>query len=523
MSLNGKTNEEKIWNYLTAKGLSACGAAGLMGNLYAESALNPQNLQNTYERKLGLTDAEYTAAVDSGAYTDFVHDSAGYGLAQWTYWSRKRNLQEFAKDAGKSVGDLETQLAFLCEEMSKSYATVWAALKTSASVQEASDLLLTKYERPANQGDSVKAKRAGFGMVYFEKYAGSSSAETQKGGNDKVGTIRMGHASISENGTIKGEEGDSTKKEVCVRSWYSKPWDFMAIHPDAAVREKHAQAVEAACANDNVGYSQYGRNSLYKLAKAVNFDISKVGPCNCDCSSLQNVAAVASGANVTYGSNGWVTSIMKNKLKAAGYKLVTASAYLKSADYCVRGAIYVKSDAHTVCGLDDGPKAKETLEKAGVTGAAADSDAKPAPAPAPALAFKIGDVVQFTGTRHYTSANAERGVACKPGPAKVTGLSKNAKHQYHLVKISGGGSTVYGWVDAADVKASGAIEKGDVVQFAGGPHYKSATATKAAGTPKAGPAKVTAISKGAKHPYHIIHTDKQSTVYGWVDADSVSK
>ena len=33
--LTGKTNEEKIWNYLTSAGLNACGAAGLMGNLYA--------------------------------------------------------------------------------------------------------------------------------------------------------------------------------------------------------------------------------------------------------------------------------------------------------------------------------------------------------------------------------------------------------------------------------------------------------------------------------------------------------
>ena len=64
---------------------------------------------------------------------------------------------------------------------------------------------------------------------------------------------------------------------------------------------------------------------------------------------------------------------------------------------------------------------------------------------------------------------------------------------------------------------------GDVVQFAGGPHYKSANASTKSGTPKAGPAKVTAISKGAKHPYHIVHTNNQSTVYGWVDADKVRK
>ena len=61
------------------------------------------------------------------------------------------------------------------------------------------------------------------------------------------------------------------------------------------------------------------------------------------------------------------------------------------------------------------------------------------------------------------------------------------------------------------------------VQFAGGPHYTSSNAASSSSRPKAGPAKVTAISKGAKHPYHVVHTNRQSSVYGWVDADKVSK
>ena len=102
--------EERIWRFLKGKLLSDCGAAGLMGNLYAESGLNPVNLQNTHERKLGLSDKEYTQQVDFGLYADFVHDGAGYGLAQWTFWSRKQNLLAFAKSREKSIGDLETQL-----------------------------------------------------------------------------------------------------------------------------------------------------------------------------------------------------------------------------------------------------------------------------------------------------------------------------------------------------------------------------------------------------------------------------
>lgn len=50
-------------------------------------------------------------------------------------------------------------------------------------------------------------------------------------------SVLIGHASISEQGTINGTKGDSTSKEVCTRTWYSKPWGYMAIHPNANVRE----------------------------------------------------------------------------------------------------------------------------------------------------------------------------------------------------------------------------------------------------------------------------------------------
>ena len=82
MGLSGSTTEEKIWNFLKSKGLNSFAIAGLMGNLYAESGLNPKNLQNSYEKKLGYTDEAYTAAVDCGKYTNFAKDAAGYGLAQ---------------------------------------------------------------------------------------------------------------------------------------------------------------------------------------------------------------------------------------------------------------------------------------------------------------------------------------------------------------------------------------------------------------------------------------------------------
>ena len=113
------SNETTIWNFLSDKGLNSYAVAGIMGNLYAESALKPTNLQNSYEKPLGYTDESYTAAVDNGDYTNFVKDSAGYGLAQWTFWSRKQALLDFAQAAEKSIGDLMMQLDFMWKESYK--------------------------------------------------------------------------------------------------------------------------------------------------------------------------------------------------------------------------------------------------------------------------------------------------------------------------------------------------------------------------------------------------------------------
>ncbi len=204
-----------------------------------------------------------------------------------------------------------------------------------------------------------------YDLTQYDNVVAGTEQPVQEG---TAKTVRIGHASISEQGTVNGAKGDQTGKEVCVREWYAKPWDYMAIHPEATVREKHAQAVEAACKNDNIGYGQGDRNTLNMLAKAANYDLSKVGKCNCDCSSLQNVAAVVSGAvGVTYGSNGWTTSSMKAALKKAGYKIITERVYLESAAYCVRGAIYVKAGSHTVCGLDNGNSYRAALDKSGIT------------------------------------------------------------------------------------------------------------------------------------------------------------
>lgn len=166
--------EKLIWNFLKSKGLNDYAVAGIMGNLFAESGLNANNLQNFYNTKFGMTDAEYTAAVDNGSYSNFVKDSAGYGLAQWTYYTRKQALLDFAKAAGASIGNLDMQLSFLWQEM-QGYKTVITELKAAASVMAASNAVLLGYEKPADQSAAVQKKRAGYGITYYNRYAGKAS------------------------------------------------------------------------------------------------------------------------------------------------------------------------------------------------------------------------------------------------------------------------------------------------------------------------------------------------------------
>lgn len=66
--------------------------------------------------------------------------------------------------------------------------------------------------------------------------------------------------------------------------------------------------------------------------------------------------------------------------------------------------------------------------------------------------YKKGDIVQFKGTKHFLSSISLLGTKCKPGKAKITNIKEGKKHPYHLIRVSGGGSTVYGWVNAEDIE-----------------------------------------------------------------------
>ena len=165
--------------------------------------------------------------------------------------------------------------------------------------------------------------------------------------------VKIGHASLDENKTARGGvAGDQTSKEVCTRSWYNKPWTAVIRPKNSAAAEKIAKAMEQACANDNIGYDQNQRTTLYTKAKEADWDLSKITEkCECDCSSLVAVCVNAAGITV---SKDIYTGNQKTALSNTGaFEVLTDSMYIGSSTYLKRGDILLGS-GHTAIVLTAG-------------------------------------------------------------------------------------------------------------------------------------------------------------------------
>lgn len=173
-------------------------------------------------------------------------------------------------------------------------------------------------------------------------------------------SVKIGHASIDERGKAQGgQAGDQTGGEVCTRSWYDKGWNKVIRAKDAAVAEKIAATMEAACANDKIGYDQGQRTTLYAKAQAKGWNIAAITTaCECDCSSLIAVCVNAAGIAV---SKDIYTGNEALALKATGkFEILTDPKYLTGDEYLRRGDILLKEYSHTAVALQNGSKATTT-------------------------------------------------------------------------------------------------------------------------------------------------------------------
>lgn len=146
--------ELEIFRKCISLGMTQAGAAGCTANILAESAGRPDNVED----RSGIPDARYTQEVDNGTYTNFVYDRYGYGLCQWTLPSRKRELLDYAKGHGVSIGNADMQFQFMIREMRSTCTYVWNILTHTKDPYEAGYVMCKFYEIPANTEASAQAR-----------------------------------------------------------------------------------------------------------------------------------------------------------------------------------------------------------------------------------------------------------------------------------------------------------------------------------------------------------------------------
>ena len=218
-----QADDGAVWNYLKSAGLTDAGIAGLMGNLYAESGIKSNIIErdaiNKYKNKYHITydDASYTTAIDRGLQNnvkggpnenlspkqgivseyEFTHmpwetsnkkadgtyfGQNGYGLVQWTTAARKQGLYDLARSKGRSISDKAMQLEYLVYELQNKYPAVYNTLKNTNSLQEASNIVLEKFESPANW-QSHSALRKSYGETYYSHFTTNPPTDTGFGNN----------------------------------------------------------------------------------------------------------------------------------------------------------------------------------------------------------------------------------------------------------------------------------------------------------------------------------------------------
>lgn len=169
--------DKRYWDELQKLIGNEYGTAALMGNLEDESNCIPYRLQGDY-----LSDGTYkgsiayTNSVDNGSYSkdSFIHDGKGYGVVQWTFYTRKEALYNLHTSTGLPIGSFELSMEMIRQELLGAYLHVYNVLKNASDIRSASDYVLHNYEQPADQSTEVEEERARFAQDFYNRFSGST-------------------------------------------------------------------------------------------------------------------------------------------------------------------------------------------------------------------------------------------------------------------------------------------------------------------------------------------------------------
>ena len=176
-----------LWNGLMQIIGNEIGVAALMGNIYAESGCTPYACQPSRPYSTCMI---YINAVDNQQISEwsFVHrgtsstggvagGQGGFGLCQWTYYTRKQNMYDEWENSGVSIGDINFQIDFIEWELNNTHTGTLMALQNATDLDDATNYVLFNYEGPADKSADVQDTRQNYALQIYNQYAGTTPIE----------------------------------------------------------------------------------------------------------------------------------------------------------------------------------------------------------------------------------------------------------------------------------------------------------------------------------------------------------
>lgn len=349
MELVGKTNEEKIWNYLSSIIDNKYGVAGLMGNIYFTSLLDPQHVETSFLQKYKLTKKEYTANADKFPFL-FNRDEAGYGLANWSFWRKKEELRNYASLRNKSVGDLKLQLEFLTMELQDDYPQVWETICNVENIREVSDKILKDYM--GKTGKAIQDKCYKHGEYYYENFAIDFKAILQEGKDQVIKTLQESKfAPYFLNRVSPYVASPNNGEDIFYIPWDNKNWSCVLRYPNLDIAIKIAELAIEADENEQVLFGEktkWKKTYLRGLMDA-HYNPKKI---NKECYTtdldfvIDNIRAIGYMKRIPSFqvlSVGDIKDIRKTLIKE-GFEIYTSYNYIRTPDNLLPGDILVNEN-----------------------------------------------------------------------------------------------------------------------------------------------------------------------------------
>ena len=357
------------------------------------------------------------------------------------------------------------------KELSTNYKAVLTTLRSATTVKAASNAVLLQFERPADQSAAMQEKRAGYGQTYYDKYAAKTAEKEESTVATKITTaaqlaercldVAQNYKTLYVMGCFGAPMTAANKKRYTQNHSYNKQTARTKM-----INTASADTFGFDCVNLIKGLLWNWCGDKAKTYGGASHAVNGVPDIGADTmiTKCKNVSTTG-WANMEVGEALWVKGHIGVYI-GNGLAVECTPAWKNRVQVTAVGNIGAKAGYNTRTWSKHGklPYVTYTGESNSTPSTGSGTTTKPGTgATTTAGDLKVGDIVEFTGDTHYTNSNAATGVKCKPGTAKITSIAKGAKHPYHLIKEAGGGSTVYGWVDAADIATSGGEEVYTVV------------------------------------------------------------